>query len=281
VTKPGGKVLKVPLGAGQWRSVKEMLKRNARYQSPNQSAKSILLELAEISSANPAFGPILAQLGPCGPIQAQLGPVGPSPSPARAPVHSPEKNKIKKGEKKADLFPSRETVRPEAGFETFTAELQGILNAAGCAHRLHDQAAIRAVFDRMNPPSPALGAPATEDQVRDFVQAKATELGGTDYSSGLVLPKLLDARFWGRRGTIGAKSRGKRQEGARQAEQHAEAQRRRDEAQRRLAAQSRARKRQDSVAPKPADDNEQYEENRRRAREALSFLRKPKEGASE
>lgn len=123
-----------------------------------------------------------------------------SPDPARASTKQiPEKRSLI----------SKEVARPEHGFENFTAELQACLNAVGCDHHLHDQAAIRAVYDRMNPPSPALGEPATESQIREFVGAKARELGGTDYTSGLVLAKLLDGRFWGRRGTLGAKDRGK------------------------------------------------------------------------
>ena len=123
------------------------------------------------------------------------------PDPARVSTEQtpdPEKRSIS----------SKEVVRPEQGFPAFAAELQGILNAAGCDHRLDDMAAERAVFDRMRPPSPAIGPPATEAQIRDFVQAKAKELGGTEYASGLTLTGLLDKRFWTRRGTVGAEDRG-------------------------------------------------------------------------
>jgi uncharacterized phage protein (TIGR02220 family) len=114
-----GKTLKFFVPDGEWRELKEMLYRYSKYASPHQSAKFILMELAEISRENPGIGPIQATMGQGRPKGCEAGPDGqcPSPAPARARSISGEKEEEKSKKeskpKKADpsLAPMELTVR--------------------------------------------------------------------------------------------------------------------------------------------------------------------------
>lgn len=86
--------------AGHWKAVREMLRRYSPHISPSLAAKMILMELSEISKANPSLGPLEA----CRALGGLQGTPGDSkaPCPDLARAHVPDRETTTTKNKSSD-----------------------------------------------------------------------------------------------------------------------------------------------------------------------------------